>query len=386
MMAAALLAVVSMAAVPFIQCANESDGVVVTNVAPQYSFYYATFEFSALSDAVPSPHWIQFTGMVENSSSDGPVQYTYQMDINVVFRETADGELKSLSRTITTNGSKIVVANGTHYGFYDGGIIHSTHYDVGVEIIQYNSSGIAYSKQYLGVKYDDYLNPGPKTFQVSFSSNGSIIQTQTVDKDSTATSWNPTLDGYTFLGWYSDNTLSTPFDFSTPITADITLFAKWEGNFAFTSEPTADGTVTLLTSVNNTVLFDASASAGSHIVWDFGDGTSGTGVYQTHYYAQAGTYTVKLSVYNDDGDVDVKEYVVSISEDGARGGGTMTSVTSQSSSYAYSEVVWSSGVFSDPHIGNTCPGAGQCAMSGHGKHITSPTEVFHEDFEERAGA
>lgn len=319
LMVAAVLAVASMAVMPFVSCADESDGVV-TNVAPQYDFYYATFEFSALSDAVPSPHWIKFTGMVDNSSLDGPVQYTYQMDINVVFRETADGELQSLSRTITNNGSKIVVQNDVKYSFYVGRAIHSTHYDVGVEILQHNKSGNVYSKQYLGVKYDDYLNPGPKTFQVSFSSNGSVIQTQTVDKDSTATSWNPTLDGYTFLGWYSDNTLSTPFDFSTPITADITLFAKWEGNFAFTSDPTADGTVTLLSSVNNTVLFDASASAGSHIVWDFGDGTSGTGVYQTHYYAKAGSYTVKLSVYNDDGDVDVKEYKVSISEDGARGG------------------------------------------------------------------
>ena len=56
------------------------------------------------------------------------------------------------------------------------------------------------------------------------------------------------------------------------------------------------------------------------------------------------------------------------------GFGTMTSVELQSSSYAYSEVVWSSGVFSDPLVENTCPGAGQCAMSGHGKHITSPTE------------
>lgn len=34
-------------------------------------------------------------------------------------------------------------------------------------------------------------------------------------------------DGGDFLGWFSDEDFSTPFDFSTPITTDITLYAKW---------------------------------------------------------------------------------------------------------------------------------------------------------------
>jgi uncharacterized repeat protein (TIGR02543 family) len=32
---------------------------------------------------------------------------------------------------------------------------------------------------------------------------------------------------YTFKGWYTDPSLKTAFDFSTPITNDITLYAKW---------------------------------------------------------------------------------------------------------------------------------------------------------------
>ena len=52
--------------------------------------------------------------------------------------------------------------------------------------------------------------------------------------------------------------------------------------------------------------FDASGSAdpdGAIVAydWDFGDGTSGIGTKVTHSYAAAGTYTVKLTVTDDDG-------------------------------------------------------------------------------------
>lgn len=40
----------------------------------------------------------------------------------------------------------------------------------------------------------------------------------------------PEVDGYTFGGWYADDTYSTKFDFSTPITGDTKVYAKWEKN------------------------------------------------------------------------------------------------------------------------------------------------------------
>ena len=37
----------------------------------------------------------------------------------------------------------------------------------------------------------------------------------------------PEVEGFTFDGWYADDTYSTKFDFSTPITGDTKVYAKW---------------------------------------------------------------------------------------------------------------------------------------------------------------
>ncbi len=41
---------------------------------------------------------------------------------------------------------------------------------------------------------------------------------------------DPTRDGYTFAGWYTDEACAQAYDFSTPVTADLTLYAKWTKN------------------------------------------------------------------------------------------------------------------------------------------------------------
>ena len=64
---------------------------------------------------------------------------------------------------------------------------------------------------------------------VTFDTDGgSAVDTQTVAGGSViAQPADPTKEGYTFDGWYTDSDLTTTFDFSTPISADTTLYAKW---------------------------------------------------------------------------------------------------------------------------------------------------------------
>jgi uncharacterized protein (TIGR02145 family)/uncharacterized repeat protein (TIGR02543 family) len=70
------------------------------------------------------------------------------------------------------------------------------------------------------------VNP---VYTVTFNSNGgSVVPSQTVKSDSMAKKpTNPTKSGYTFAEWYSDTALTAQFNFSTPITAAKTLYAKW---------------------------------------------------------------------------------------------------------------------------------------------------------------
>ncbi|MBQ2031897.1 MAG: S-layer homology domain-containing protein, partial [Lachnospiraceae bacterium] len=64
---------------------------------------------------------------------------------------------------------------------------------------------------------------------VKFETNGgSPVSSQVVDYGYTAAKpAAPVKTGYDFGGWYTDKNCTDPFDFSTPITEDITLYAKW---------------------------------------------------------------------------------------------------------------------------------------------------------------
>ena len=51
----------------------------------------------------------------------------------------------------------------------------------------------------------------------------------------------PPVEGFTFDGWYADKTYNTKFDFSTPITSNTTVYAKWTANDYYVSFVTEHG-------------------------------------------------------------------------------------------------------------------------------------------------
>lgn len=67
-------------------------------------------------------------------------------------------------------------------------------------------------------------------YTVTFETNGgSAIEAQLVPEGTFATKPvpAPTKEGNLFEEWYTEQTMTNPFDFYTPITKDITLYAKW---------------------------------------------------------------------------------------------------------------------------------------------------------------
>ena len=82
-----------------------------------------------------------------------------------------------------------------------------------------------------------YINDSGTLFKlsggvkVSFETGeGSKVDFQTTADGKLVKPADPTRDGYTFGGWFTDEACTQAYDFSMPVTADLTLYAKWTKN------------------------------------------------------------------------------------------------------------------------------------------------------------
>lgn len=81
-----------------------------------------------------------------------------------------------------------------------------------------NDSGTLF-KLTAGVKVSFSAGEGSKVDFQTTAANGSIAKPA-----------DPTREGYTFAGWYTDEACTEAYDFSAAVTADMTLYAKWTKN------------------------------------------------------------------------------------------------------------------------------------------------------------
>ena len=175
--------------------------------------------------------------------------------------------------------------------------------------------------------YAKYTKKAPevKNFKVTFDSKGgNSVDTQTIEEGKTATKpTDPTRKGYTFKGWFTDKELTKSFNFNTTITADTTLYAKWEedkpvvpvkqslyisnieyngryvsGKVTADGEPVYKATVTLKIDGSKTYRDDTTDAYGNFTI-DLGDYYN---YYWNDYYYRDGYYD-GYRVYRDsDGD------------------------------------------------------------------------------------
>ena len=141
------------------------------------------------------------------------------------------------------------------------------------------------------------------TYTVTFDVNGhgTAPAAQTVEDGKTATKpADPTETGWTFGGWYKEAACTSTFDFSTPITADITLYAKW------TEESVTPGviTYTVVSGGDSTWIKDSTSTITITVKRSEADDTcfshftgvqiDGTALAASDYEAKAGSTVITL--------------------------------------------------------------------------------------------
>jgi parallel beta-helix repeat protein len=148
--------------------------------------------------------------------------------------------------------------------------------------------------------------------------------------DGSASTDNVGITGYTWT--FTDVTVKTltgekpVYTFSSPGVFTITLnVTDAAGNWAIdtvvitvldVTSPVANAGENQTVNVGETVSFDAGGSTDNVGIvsyeWDFGDETSGTGKTATHEYANAGTYTVTLTVKDAAGNQATDTMIVTV--------------------------------------------------------------------------
>lgn len=136
-------------------------------------------------------------------------------DITLTFND--DGTWKKNIKAVQI-GSKILVAN-TDYTMTENSIIlnhnlFTNGQKVNVTIVSEGYKDVFVTDQVIG-------------YTVTFESNGGdTVLPQIVDR-SAAKPTDPVKLGYKFYGWYSDQDLTSSYDFSNIVTKPITLYAKY---------------------------------------------------------------------------------------------------------------------------------------------------------------
>ena len=100
-----------------------------------------------------------------------------------------------------------------------------------------------------GIIVDVARTPRTVTFKNEFADD----TTQTVEDGQTVTKpTDPEKDGYRFIGWCTDEARTTAYNFSSKVTANITLYAKWVRLWTVTFDN--NGTTTTVTVDDNTTV------------------------------------------------------------------------------------------------------------------------------------
>lgn len=93
-----------------------------------------------------------------------------------------------------------------------------------------------------GGTFDPGQPNGIPLYTVTFNSNGGSDVPGQIRANAAATKPDSRKAGYTLVGWYTDEACTAAYDFTKPVTDNITLYAKWEAapRYYYNSGTTTD--------------------------------------------------------------------------------------------------------------------------------------------------
>ena len=165
--------------------------------------------------------------------SDTALTTAYDFSAAVTENITLYAKWRPATRTVTfeTNGGSEVKAQTVDYGTAvtaptapeKEGYVFDGWYTDSALTNAYDFSAVVTKNITLYAKWH------PESRTVTFETNGgSEVKAQTVDYGTAVTApADPEKEGHIFDGWYSDSALTAAYDFSTAVTKNITLYAKW---------------------------------------------------------------------------------------------------------------------------------------------------------------
>ena len=181
----------------------------------------------------------------ENTAEEEGYDIEYFLDIslyNSIYKggkTDASGNYESWDTSVENieNNATITLDLANDLSGKDIALIHETHNEN--EVTGYELIDATYNEENNTITFEtnSFSNyvvvsktlTDTTKYTVTFNSNGgSEVESKEVTSGTSVSEPTaPTKEGYTFDGWYEDVTSSTRFDFNTPITNNVTLYAKW---------------------------------------------------------------------------------------------------------------------------------------------------------------
>ena len=187
-----------------------------------------------------------------SSSNERPVTITQTTNININYVNTcctsgsdtncSDNCLNNVYHSVifdSNGGTSVRTQTVKHGGYVEyrstsrfgyeflGWYLNGEKYDFSTPVTEKITLVAKWEKKTSDIPSDD-----KEIYIVDFDSNGGTrVASQKVEEgDRVSRPSNPTRDCYDFVGWYTDASLTKKYNFSTPVTRDMTLYAKWKDN------------------------------------------------------------------------------------------------------------------------------------------------------------